>query len=100
MSFIDRIGDIFNASVDKNNHGVFSGQWDYFQLGIDRVLGIVPHAVSNNISTIGTGTGSAVNSLLQPFNPLNNPVGPLFIVGGILIIIIGGYVGYKVLKYL
>ena len=103
MGFIDGIGDLFNAAVDKNNHGVFSGKWD-FQLGIDRVLGIIPtasaHIVSNNIVTLGTATGTAGTAILAPFNPLNNASGPLFLIGGILVIVIGGYVGYKVLKYL
>lgn len=100
MGIISWIGDEWNAAFDKNNSGFLDGNWDHFQLGVNRVLGIVPHAISNNISVISEGGGKGINNLLQPFNPLNNPVGPFFIIGGILIIIIGGYVGYKVLKYL
>ena len=101
MSFIDKIGDVWKSQFDTVNHGWLSGNGNDFQTGIDKFVNVLPHAFSNatsqSVATIGKGTGSAIGSVLEPLN--YSPAGYLLIGGGIIALIIGGYISYKILKY-
>ena len=101
MSFIDRIGDVWKSAFDPVTHGFLSGSSSDFQMGIDKFVNVLPHAFSNStsqsIATIGQGVGSGIGSVLAPIN--YSPAGYLLIGGGIIALIIGGYISYKILKY-
>ena len=64
-------------------------------------MNVLPHAFSNatsqSVATVGQGIGSSIGSVLAPIN--YSPAGYLLIGGGIITLIIGGYISYKILKY-
>ena len=101
-AFIDWIGDRAKEAVDPNKHGFLSGNYSDFQLGINNVLGIAPRAgndiFNTSIKNTGSAIGSATASVLSPIN--YSPAGYLLIGGGIIGLIIAGFVVYKVGKYL
>ena len=57
------IGDKINLAFDPTNHGFLDGNWDDFQLGLQRAGGLVPNVISNNIQTLSKGTGQGFKNL-------------------------------------
>lgn len=103
MTFLSFIGDTYNSAVDINNYG-FLSSIPNFELGLTKILGIVPNSVttvaSNQITSYSTALGTAGTNILAPLNPINNLSSPLIIGGGIIGLVIFGFVTYKVLKYI
>jgi len=99
---IDQFGSLLsdkvNSAFDSKNHGFLSGNWDDFQLGINRVAGLVPNVVSNNIDIISKGVGKGLNNTLTPLS--YNPSFYLIAGGSILALLIIGYGAIKVGKYI
>lgn len=101
MNVFDSFNHFMGSAFDPNNHGVFSGSWDDFPLGVNRLVGLGPSAVTNtitgNLKTYASAIGESSNSILTPLSM--NPSFYIIAIGGILVLIIGGYVAFKVLKY-
>ena len=97
MDLFGHLSSTVNSAFSTQNHGFLDGKWEDFQLSINRVFGIVPEVVKNNLKTYGEGIGSFSNSVLSSLS--FQPSFWLLGIGGILVLIIGGYVTFKVLKY-
>ena len=108
MNIFDSIGRTFNTvtlgiehsihdAFDPTNHGFLDGNFDDFALGFKRATGLVPQAISQGIETVSQGVGRAENNLLSPIN--NSPAFYIMAGGGIIALVIFGYVAFKVLKY-
>lgn len=90
------IDTIFQSAFDPANHGFLSGSWDDFQLGVNRVAGVLPTAIGNNAEIISKSAGASFNNVLSN---LNSPSFFMIAGIGILGLLIFGYISFKVLKY-
>lgn len=97
MELFNGIDSMFSQAFDASQHGFLSGNWDDFTLGINRVAGIVPNAIASNANIITGAIGQSTNNILAPLN--YNPSFWILAIGGILVLLIGGFVTVKVLKY-
>ena len=106
---LDNIGGFFNSvagffnnasqnATSVENHGMFSGNWNDFQLGTERIVGLIPHATSlagqDYLTNVGVGAGNFASSLLIPLS--SNYSFYFLAVGGILGLLIVGYILMKV----
>lgn len=102
MNLFNGIGHIFEQAFDPAQHGVFSGSWDDFSLGVNRIVSLGPSAVTNtitgNLKTYAGAIGDASNSILSPLSMQPS----FYIIGGIgiLMLLIVGYGMIKVGKYI
>ena len=91
------ISDRVNSAFDTSNHGFLDGNFDDFQMGFNRIGGIVPNVIANNVDIISKGAGRGFNNVLNPLS--TNPSFYLIAGGSIIALLIFGYASYKVLKY-
>ena len=112
MSFfegLEQFGSIVTNNIgsafDANKHGFLSGNYDDFQLGLDKIIGSttkvagVPFTIlENNLTKLGSGIGQGANNILSPLS--QNP--SFFLISGIAILglLIVGYGMIKVGKYI
>lgn len=108
MSFFNSIGNTFNNAFhgidsivndafNKDNHGFLDGRWEDFSLGITRGGTLLPNIAATNIQTVGHSINAVGSEALS--NLTSNPSFYLLAGGGILGLLIVGYVVVKLGKY-
>ena len=97
MEVWNNVSHAFQSAFDPNQHG-FLSNWENFQLGVDRVVNLVPHATTNSVAstteTLSQAFGKAETTLLQPLT--YSPSFYILAGGGILLLLIIGYVLIKI----
>ena len=98
MNLLNNLSHTVESAFSAQNHGIFSGSWSDFQMAVDRVVNLVPHATSgslaNTTDTVSSAFGRAENNLLSPltWNP------SFYVLGGIGILLLL-VIGYGMIKF-
>jgi hypothetical protein len=102
FSGIEQFGSLvsgkINSAFDSLNHGFLDGNFDDFQLCLNRVVGIVPNIIANKKGIVTKGTKQGFKNILDPLT--YSPSFYIIANGSIIALLIVGYSVYKVRKYI